>query len=50
MPADFSFIKQTIAKLKETMLTPLDSLGRDGWERVTVVRKADGSLLCFFKQ
>jgi gas vesicle protein len=36
-------------KLKTTMLTPLDSLGRDGWELVAVVRDDTGSYLCFFK-
>jgi len=35
-------------KLKNTMVTPLDSLGRDGWDLVTATR--DGTTyVCFFK-
>lgn len=36
------------AKLKSTVITPLDSLGRDGWELVAVTK--DGTTyVCFFK-
>src|SRR5882672_4930070 len=36
------------AKLKNTVVTPLDSLGRDGWELVSAVK--DGTTYtCFFK-
>ena len=35
-------------KLKNTVITPLDSLGRDGWELVTATK--DGTTyVCFFK-
>jgi hypothetical protein len=36
-------------KLKNTVVTPLDSLGRDGWELVSAVK--DGTTYtCFFRQ
>lgn len=36
------------AKLKNNFITPLDSLGRDGWELVSAVK--DGTTYtCFFK-
>ena len=36
------------ARLKSTVVTPLDSLGRDGWELVTAT-KDETSYVCFFK-
>jgi hypothetical protein len=37
-------------KLKETLLTPLDSLARDGWQLVSVVRDDTGEYVCFFRK
>ena len=45
---EIEFTSGSGAKLKNTMVTPLDSLGRDGWELVTATK--DGTTyVCFFK-
>jgi hypothetical protein len=36
-------------KAKQTVVTPLDYFGKDGWELVSAVREPDGSYVCFFK-
>lgn len=45
---EIEFTSGSGVKLKNTMVTPLDSLGRDGWELVTATK--DGTTyVCFFK-
>ena len=39
-----------VSNVNKRRISPLDSLGRDGWKLVSVVVDKDGNYICFFTQ
>jgi hypothetical protein len=37
-------------KEKQTVVTPLDYFGKEGWDLVSAVREPDGTYVCFFRK